>query len=135
MKCLAPCLILFASPVLADCEALSGLIQRDVAQAKAVFSPDPATCSVAHQTSGETLFCYAEHPFRSETATEQAERIEAEVGACFNAPARQADAEVNHPDSYTARWFDVEGARISLSVKDKGALGKTLVFLRVAEGE
>ncbi len=133
MKRLAPCLILFASPSLADCEALTGLIQRDVAEAKAVFAPDSATCSVAEQTSGETLFCYAEHPFRSETATVQATRIETEINACFNAPTRRADTEVNHPDSYVARWFDVDGARISLSVKDKGALGKTLVFLRVAE--
>ena len=124
-----------ASPALADCDALNGLVARDAAKAAAVFAPMSATCQSARQTTGEALFCYAEHTFRSETATDMAQRIEADIAACFSAPARQPDTGVNHPDSYTARWFDVGDARISLSVKDKGALGKTLVFLRVVEGD
>ena len=128
-------LALIVGPALADCEALDGLIQRDAARATDLFAPVTAICSKAQQTTGEVLFCYSEHGFRSDQATKLAERIEAEIAICFNAPARQADAGVNHPDSYAARWFDVDGARISLSVKDKGALDKTLVFLRIADAE
>lgn len=124
-------LILAASPTLADCEAL---VKRDAVATASLFAPGPATCQTAQQTTGEVLYCYSEHPFRSETALKQAQRLEERLTACFDAIQTTADATVNHPDSYDARHFDVLGARISLSVKDKGALGKTLVFLRVAKG-
>ena len=135
MKALAPSIILLAGPAFADCAALEAMAARDNAGAAALFAPHPATCQTALQTTGETLVCYSEHPFRSEAATDLAAEIEAEIAACFDAPARQQDTGVNHPDSYAARWFDIGAARIYLSVKDKGALGKTLVFVRAAEGE
>ena len=135
MKALAPWIILLAAPAFADCAALEAMAGRDKQRVAALFAPHTATCQTALQTTGETLVCYSEHPFRSETATDLAAEIEAEIAACFDAPARQSDTGVNHPDSYSARWFDVGEARIYLSVKDKGALEKTLVFVRVAERE
>ena len=135
MKPVIAPIILLAGPALADCAPLEAMAARDAGGAAALFAPHAPTCQTALQTTGETLVCYSEHPFRSKTATDLAEGIEARIAACFDAPARQQDAEVNHPDSYAARWFDAGGARIYLSVKDKGALGKTLVFVRAAEGE
>lgn len=125
-------LTLASSPAMADCEAL---VTRDAVAIASLFAPDPATCQTAQQVTGEVIFCYSEHAFRSETALKQAQRLEKRLTACFGAIQTTADATVNHPDSYDARHFDVTGARISLSVKDKGALGKTLVFLRVAKGD
>lgn len=124
--------ILAASPALADC---AGLLKRDAAAAASLFAPDTAICPTAQQTTGEALFCYSEHPFRSETALIRAEQLETELSACFAAVPTIADVTVNHPDSYDVRHFNVQGARISLSVKDKGALGKTLIFLRIVETE
>lgn len=124
-------LTLAASPALAECRAL---LDRDAAATASLFAPDAATCQTARETTGEALFCHGEHPFRSQTALKQAKRLEAALTACFGSVETTKDATVNHPDSYDARHFDVEGARISLSIKDKGALGKTLVFLRIAEG-
>lgn len=121
---------LAASPVLADCEALLG---RDAGAAAHLFAPAAADCQTARQMTGEALFCYSEHPFRSETAVKQARQLEAALTACFGEIQTTEDAAVNHPDSYDARHFDVKDARISLSIKDKGALGKTLVFLRIVE--
>lgn len=135
MKSLASFLVLLAGPAFADCAALEAMASRDKAGATALFAPYAPTCQTALQTTGETLVCYSEHPFRSETATALAEKIEAKIAACFDAPVRQQDAEVNHPDSYAARWFDVPAGRLYLSVKDKGALQKTLVFVRAAKGE
>lgn len=135
MKALAPLIILLACPAFADCAALQAFAARDPGGAAALFAPHAPTCQTALQTSGETLVCYSEHPFRSGTASDLAAEIEAQIAACFDAPARQPDTGVNHPDSYAARWFDVGEARIYLSVKDKGALEKTLVFVRAAEGE
>ncbi len=126
----AVAITLAASPALAECEAL---LDQDAVATAGLFAPDAATCRTARETTGQALFCYAEHPFRSETALKQAQRLEAELTACFGAIEATKDSTVNHPDSYDAHHFDVEGTRISLSVKDKGALGKTLVFLRIVE--
>ena len=43
-------------------------------------------------------------------------------------------AVVNHPDSYDLRQYAWEGGVVSLSLKDKGALGATMVFLRMQGG-
>ena len=40
-------------------------------------------------------------------------------------------AEVNHPDSYDQRMFDIGDVSLSLSLKDKGALQKTVIYLLV----
>ena len=135
MKPLAPALFLLAGPAFADCAALEAMAARDADGAAALFAPHQATCQTALQTTGETLVCYSAHPFRSETATDLAAEVEAGIATCFGAPARQQDAGVNHPDSYVARWFDVGEARIYLSVKDKGALAQTLVFVRAARAQ
>ena len=49
-----------------------------------------------------------------------------------NRTAATTDAAVNHPDSYDALAWEAPGARISLSLKDKGGEGRTLIFLRAA---
>ena len=61
MKRLALIIALTSSPALADCDALKGLVARDAAKAATVFAPMPATCQSARQTTGQALFCYAEH--------------------------------------------------------------------------
>ena len=69
MKALTPLFLMFAGPVLADCPALTAIAARDAAGAAALFSPHDATCRTARQTTGETLVCYSEHPFRNGAAT------------------------------------------------------------------
>jgi hypothetical protein len=41
------------------------------------------------------------------------------------------DQNVNHPDFYEARMFLLDQAKVSVSVKDKSALGSTFVFVSV----
>jgi hypothetical protein len=43
------------------------------------------------------------------------------------------DQSVNHPDAYDLRLFRLDGAEFAVSLKDKGALQQTLVFLRVPQ--
>ncbi len=43
------------------------------------------------------------------------------------------DQGVNHPDFYDLRLFRVEGREVGVSLKDKGALQQTLVFLTVSQ--
>ncbi len=40
------------------------------------------------------------------------------------------DLGVNHPDSYDLRQYRFEDVILSISLKDKAALGKTYVFIR-----
>ena len=57
------------------------------------------------------------------------EALTKRLTACASAaPVR--DKGVNHPDFYDAWAFAVEGGEITLSIKDKSALGKTFVVLR-----
>ena len=47
------------------------------------------------------------------------------------APIVQTGPLVSHPDSYHLRQFQVDEKTVSVSLKDKGALAQTYVFLRV----
>ena len=52
---------------------------------------------------------------------------------CDNLGEVAHDPGVNHPDAYEAWHFPISGRVISVSVKDKHALGSTFVTLRVAD--
>ena len=45
------------------------------------------------------------------------------------------DQSVNHPDYYALRRYETAQADVSVSVKDKSALGNTFVFIRVQGGK
>ena len=45
--------------------------------------------------------------------------------------APTTDQAVNHPDFYDLRIFTMNNVEVGLSIKDKGGLQKTYVFLRV----
>ena len=143
MKRLVLALILAPSLAAADiCGPLMRLVEH--ARAGTLQAADPglaasalsgeATCGLAVEAAGEALFCYTAYPFRNGEAEVEAARVEAALLGCFEGGEVEVDAAVNHPDSYAARSVAVEGAVVSLSVKDKGALGRTLVFLRVGPG-
>jgi hypothetical protein len=58
------------------------------------------------------------------------ESLLGQVEACAN-PIAADPSSVNHPDSYDLRQFSSGVGMISVSLKDKGALNQTYVFLRV----
>lgn len=54
------------------------------------------------------------------------------VEACLGTGASaQLDGLVNHPDSYDLRTYVIPQGSVAVSLKDKGALQKTYVFLKV----
>ena len=54
------------------------------------------------------------------------------VETCLGTHASaQLDGLVNHPDSYDLRTYSIAQGSVSVSLKDKGALQKTYVFLKV----
>jgi hypothetical protein len=74
--------------------------------------------------------CAWEFEYRAEVALSTFARFDTELAACFETTS-QHDQGVNHPDFYDLREYTVDGAVVRVSLKDKGALQLTYVFVAV----
>ncbi|WGI21290.1 hypothetical protein [Amylibacter sp. IMCC11727] len=79
--------------------------------------------------------CAFAFEFRSDAARELYDRLAHDMNVCSAhgefATVRTQGA-VNHPDSFEQVTFDIfDGPQASVSLKDKGALQKTYVFVRL----
>lgn len=98
----------------------------DLAQGTAACRPSLAMDGVRH------MHCVLEFPYRSQAATDAFDALNGNLAACLGPSAVQnTDQSVNHPDAYDLREFDLGGRGYAVSIKDKGALQQTLVFVRV----
>ena len=88
---------------------------------------------VVTKRSKRSLYhCGWEFPHRAEQAYETLDAFVEAAHDCIGPQATvHSDQGVNHPDFYDARRFEMKEAEVSVSVKDKGALGRTFVFIRV----
>lgn len=95
------------------------------------------TCGTGLGEGGAAFrYCMKPFAYRDPAAAAEFARLNGEIAACLGQQvAAGADALVNHPDSYDLRRYETRTGTVSLSLKDKGALGQTLIFLRVQEGE
>lgn len=94
---------------------------------------DGATCQQSLTLSGAASHvCHLSFEYRAPEAQGSFDRWSRLLLACAGAHnATLIDQPVNHPDSYTLHQFDLPQAHVSVSLKDKGALQKTLVFVQV----
>lgn len=100
---------------------------------------DLGASAIEHQgdcqisSSGQyVLTCTWQFPYRSEFAAARFEAIRELIAKSADDPADVTkDQNVNHPDYYEAYYYDMGNHVLSASIKDKGALQKTLVFLRM----
>jgi len=119
------------------CDTLEQLVDR--AKHRAVLdSPalEGATfCQTSQDASGGAAFhCGWGYEYRSAAANTAFDQVVGQVKMCLTPQeVTEAGAQVNHPDSFDQRHYTVDGVRISLSLKDKGALQQTYVFLAVHE--
>ena len=89
-------------------------------------------CTVTKRSKRNWYQCAWEFPHRAEQAYETFEEIAGKLNACIGERATlHSDRSVNHPDYYSSRRYELKRADVSVSVKDKGALGSTFVFVRV----
>ncbi len=114
-------------------EARSDFADRPI---KGTFEPDlpgKPECSLILQLGGaKAMNCQWSFPFR---APEAGRTFKATVEATQTCEGSKVtlhqDQQVNHPDTYDLRKFVLNGVGIDVSLKDKGALQKSLVFLRI----
>ena len=93
---------------------------------------DADNCSVAQTTSGPVLLCTWSFVYRADAARTLYQSLLNEVASCLGPDTIQrTDPAVNHPDFYELREHLTDGVTVAVSIKDKAALQKTLVFTRV----
>lgn len=95
------------------------------------LSSVPCTKGIA---LGGAPFTHCAWPFafRSITATHAFDATVAAIANCPDAQTRlTVDQPVNHPDSYDLRQLQFPGGEVGISIKDKGALAQTYVFIRI----
>ncbi|MBO6776663.1 MAG: hypothetical protein JJ897_14405 [Marinibacterium sp.] len=116
-----------AQPVLADCtrfDELDAFAEIGVASAE-------ANCKTYLTSNAATgTACHWAFPFREDAARSFAEVLWSDLMRCRTGAALGPNAQVNHPDSYDLREWQTSPAIYAMSVKDKGGLNRTLVFLR-----
>ncbi|WP_425040942.1 hypothetical protein [Primorskyibacter sp. S187A] len=110
------------------------LLAKGSAQDDAPLLPyvGPAKCATARDLSGQTSHhCHWSFAFRADAAHTYFDTLSAALAFCSETPVQVAGARVNHPDSFDQITGEIAEQSVSLSLKDKGALQQTLVFLRV----
>ncbi len=90
------------------------------------------SCATAlGETGSRIYYCNWGFPFRAGKARQLFEDLDAQITDCLeNRPEASQDLPVNHPDFYLLRTYHLNDVEISISVKDKSALQKSLVFIR-----
>ena len=85
-------------------------------------------------SGAKNTHCYWGFPYRSDDAAKMFQDMVADASACLGRGVTvMKDQSVNHPDAYDLRAFKLDEREIGVSIKDKGALQQTLVFLRVQQ--
>jgi len=90
-------------------------------------------CSISQSLSGlRSYHCTWPFPYRTETAHGTFDAFNQSIQKCFGEHASSSkDQQVNHPDFYDLRRYRIDDVEISVSMKDKIALQKTYLFIRV----
>jgi len=114
-------------------------IIEDKAGAFGAFDTDivltgASSCRVTRQPGQSWHQCGWEFPHRDQAAYDAFEAMAETMAACFGPRVPvHSDRNVNHPDFYASRRYELQHADVTVSVKDKSALGTTFVFLRIQE--
>jgi len=96
-------------------------------------SAELANCTHSLELGGAlSLHCARAFDYRSPDAATAFDGLLQQVSACAVAFDRD-DQAVSHPDSYDLRQFQMGSGIISVSLKDKGSLNQTYLFLRVSQ--
>jgi hypothetical protein len=129
--------VVFGTSAQADlfCENLNGIMNGSIhpsAGVTDVVSSQGAQCSTTLSMNGQTSSnCHWAYEFRADDATNAFETLSDQVAECLQVTDSQSDQGVSHPDTYDLRIFSSARGEVGVSLKDKGAIQQTLVFLRI----
>tara|TARA_R110002094_G_scaffold184797_9_gene161549 strand:+ start:3045 stop:3434 length:390 start_codon:yes stop_codon:yes gene_type:complete len=94
-----------------------------------------ASCSRSVAMGGGTSWdCYWRFEYRSVAASQSFKYLADVLAQCASGPVNAERSSVNHPDSFDQIIGTAFGRQLSVSLKDKGGLGQSLVFLRSMKG-
>lgn len=129
------CIVGLSQPAVANprCDFIDQML---AGTAEFVIAPElrpNMQCTTSRTLGGQNAqHCRWPFAFRAIEARTAFEELSSHVASCLEPEAVQTnDSPVNHPDTYELRVFSVARGTISVSLKDKGALQQTFVFLRV----
>ena len=96
--------------------------------------PGGANCGRSVGLTGSVnRHCSWSFPFRSEQAQLFFDDLDSSLSSCGDTDNnRDSEKPVNHPDTYHQIAYTNGDVSVTVSLKDKSALGETYVFLRVA---
>ena len=93
---------------------------------------DAEDCGTALTNTGaREIHCRWSFDYRSEQAIAMQDGLASDIARCLPAQPARPERGVNHPDTFEQRVFQAGNTRFSLSLKDKAALMRSYVFLRV----
>lgn len=124
----------------AFCTSIEALIERTTQQSGSGASlalpdqPDVLSNCRSYQAQGGAVALSCGWPFayRAGAAWDAFDLLIARLGRCNGVVTIPTDQTVvNHPDSYDQQMFHLSGTTLSVTLKDKGALAQTYVFLRM----
>ncbi len=94
-------------------------------------APEGAVCTTYLGLSGDSgVSCHWEFAFRGAAAQQHADALWSTITRCRSGTVLGPDLRVNHPDSYDLRELKTGNVTYRVSLKDKAAQNRTLVFLR-----
>lgn len=133
MRALLTALFFVTSPAQAFCPQLDALFQGSTTATLPQPLNTKAKCTTALALSGQTsTHCAWGFDYRAAQAAQAFEAVIHAVSGCSGGPLQvESDKDVNHPDFYDLRIFNTSQGEVGVSLKDKGGLQKTYVFLRV----
>ena len=108
------------------------VIEKIDGYASAKAAPLAATCTTfLTETTKTGVSCHWVFDFRDAEARAFAADIWDTLKVCRDGVSLEEDQRVNHPDSYDLQSWRTREGTYSISIKDKGALNQTFVFLRL----
>ena len=105
---------------------------KDLDISALITADGPAQCGSSLAISGaKSVHCAWPFAYRAAAALDGFDQLVEQVEGCLGGSGDGiGDQSVNHPDSYDLREFKIEGGSVAVSLKDKGALQQTYIFLR-----
>lgn len=108
------------------------LLSRSTGEWSTSFAIEGSTdCKIFVDPERASHVCDWEYASEEEAASDHT-RLVQQVPECLGLDATvQSDASVNHPDFWASSYFATETGEVSVSLKNKSALGKVFVSVQV----